>query len=114
MTKHLRFNIANIPSSYRMDRDDATLPIRIDINISPTLRYTCRYWGGHLSLTSHDSKGNLPNFLKDFLQLGVLFWIEAICLLGQRGVCYGVLREAQKWLTGAQVSVVSQPLEHGD
>jgi hypothetical protein len=103
MEEELRFNIANIPDSYKLDRDDPTLLARVDANVSLPLRYACGNCTAHLVLTSHKAAKPLANILYDFLQLPILFWIEAMNLLGEHGRCQGMLREAQKWSAGFEV-----------
>jgi hypothetical protein len=95
--EELRFNLAGIPNSYKFDRDDLTLSARIDANISMLLRYACGNCTAHLALTSPEALISLTTILHDFLQLRLLFWIEAMNLLGERGRCQGMLREAQEW-----------------
>ncbi|KAH6880195.1 hypothetical protein BKA70DRAFT_1411870 [Coprinopsis sp. MPI-PUGE-AT-0042] len=97
MSKELRFNIADIPTSYQLDRDEPMLPVSIDNNISMPLRYACGNWSSHLILTSHKSSNFLAESLNDFLQLHILFWIETVVLLGHRGRCHRMLRDAQQW-----------------
>jgi hypothetical protein len=95
MNKELRFNIADIPSSYYLDRDDKTLLERVQTNISHSLRYACECWSAHLSCTSLEQAACLANHIQVFLQLPVLFWIEAMSLLGKRGQCIGTLRNCR-------------------
>ncbi|KAF9471319.1 hypothetical protein BDN70DRAFT_977049 [Pholiota conissans] len=102
MNSELKFNIANIQSSFLLDRDNIALPDTIKQNISPALRYTCHNWVYHLSLADSNE---LANILSNFLKLPVLFWIEAMNLMGSRGLCEYMLRGARK------VVVNNTPLE---
>jgi hypothetical protein len=93
MQAGLRFNIANIPSSFILDRDNATLSEAVERNISPVLSYSCRNWDYHLlGVASTD----LDATLSEFLELRVLFWIEAMNLLGSRGLCEPMLQRARE------------------
>ena len=94
----LKFNIANIESSFLFDRDNSTLPNAVKQNITPVLSYSCRNWDYHLSATASTESGALRDNLSKFLQLRVLFWIEAMNLLGSRGECDRMLRRARKWV----------------
>ncbi|KAF9471184.1 YVTN repeat-like/Quino protein amine dehydrogenase, partial [Pholiota conissans] len=89
----LKFNIANIQSSFLLDHDNAALPDAIKQNISLVLRYTCHNWVYHLSLADSNK---LADTLTNFLRLPVLFWIEAMNLMGSRGLCEYMLRGARK------------------
>jgi len=96
--KSLRFNIANIPSSYSFDSDNSALAGEVSRNISPVLSYSCRNWDYHLSAAECSDSGPLCGTLSDFLQIRVLFWIEAMNLLRSCGLCDPMLRTARKWL----------------
>jgi len=85
--KKLRFNTASIPSSFSLDCENSALPGEVEQNIPPVLSYSCRNWDHHLSGTACSDSGPLCGTLSDFLQLWVLFWIEAMNLLGSRGLC---------------------------
>jgi hypothetical protein len=106
MNDELRLNIADIPSSFLLDRDDPTLPARITTNISLSLRYACGNCMAHLVLTSHEAPNPLVNMLSGFLQLQVLFWMEAMNLLGRRGLCQGIMRDARRWSQKSKVCLI--------
>ncbi|KAF9471633.1 WD40 repeat-like protein [Pholiota conissans] len=93
MNSELKFNVANIQSSFVLDRDNTALPDAIKQNISPVLRYTCHNWVYHLSLADSNE---LADTLTNFLKLPVLFWIEAMNLMGSRRLCEYMLRGAHK------------------
>ena len=94
----LKFNIANIETSFLFDRDNFALPNAVKQNITPVLSYSCRNWDYHLSGTTSTESGALCDTLSKFLQLRVLFWIEAMNLLGSRGQCDRMLKRARKWV----------------
>jgi len=104
MKDGLRFNIANIPSSFVLDVDNPMLADAVKENIPPVLSYSSRNWSYHLSATTsiglHDS-------ISDFLQLRALFWIEAMNLLGLRGLCSSMLQTVHEWVIRSQVSFLS-------
>jgi hypothetical protein len=82
-----KFNIANIASSLLLDRDNSALPDAVKQNIPPVLSYSCRNWDRHLSAVTSTDLDALCRTLSEFLQLRALFWIEAMNLLGSRGLC---------------------------
>jgi len=94
MKEGLRFNIANIASSFVFDRNNRTLPDAVTDNISPTLSYSCRNWGWHLSSTAPSDSNHLQATLSEFLKCRALFWIEAMNLLESGGLCEQMLRKA--------------------
>ena len=82
MSKLLRFNIGDLPSSFVLDAEDPELTQRVDTNIGATPRYASRYWAHHLALADEievDGE-DLGDCIMDFLQIRVLFWIEASAL----------------------------------
>ena len=102
----LRFNIANIPSSFFFDCDNHALADEVEQNISSVLSYSCRNWDYHLSGTKSTSSDPLHNTLSEFLQLRALFWIEVMNLLHLRGHCHPMLQTARKWVIESKASVV--------
>ena len=106
MKNQLRFNIANISSSFMLDKDNPTLADGVKTNIPPVLGYSCRNWGYHLSSTTLATPDHLHDTLTDFLEIRTLFWIEAMNLLGMRGRCGPILRTAQEWVAKSEVSIV--------
>ena len=99
MEAGLKFNIANITSSFLLDRDNSALPDAVKQNIPPVLSYSCQHWDHHLSAVASTDLDALHHILSEFLQLRILFWIEAMNLLGSRGLCDQMLRTALKWAT---------------
>jgi hypothetical protein len=102
----LRFNIANIPSSFVFDRDNHALAGEVERNIPPVLRYSCRNWDHHLSATTSIPCDPLLETLSEFLQLRGLFWIEAMNLLDSRGHCYPMFQMARQWVMESEASVI--------
>ena len=92
MKRGLRFNLANIPSSFVLDCDNSILSSEIERSIPAVLRYCCQYWSYHVCLSSFTASDSLHHDLLDFLQLRALFWIEAMNLLDLRGLCEAILR----------------------
>ncbi|KAF9470943.1 hypothetical protein BDN70DRAFT_888602 [Pholiota conissans] len=98
----LKFNIADIESSFTMDHNNSLLSDAAKQNIQPILRYSCRNWEHHIVKT--DSK-ELANTLLKFLELPVLFWIEAMNLMNSRSMCERMLRNTHNWITNENPSL---------
>jgi len=105
MKSGIRFNIVNIPSSFVLDRDNSTLLDAVKQNIPPPLSYSCRNWDYHLCAVETQDMAPLCKTLSEFLKLPVLFWIEAMNLLGFSGLCDLMLQNACKWVTEVSVSL---------
>jgi hypothetical protein len=97
MQESLHFNMCNLPSSYVLDCDVPGL----NASISPTLRYVSRHWARHLlrAVPPENDTDDLFCNLKDFLCNKLLFWIEAMNLIGARFECSSLLKDAESWLT---------------
>jgi len=93
MKTHLRFNICDLPSSFLLDSEVPDLNDRIRTKIGESLRYSCLHWAQHLAQTS---SGVGRREIGDFLQSKVLFWIEAMNLLGSRARCTPMLQQARE------------------
>ena len=106
MKDGLRFNIANIPSSFVLDVDNPMLVDAVKENIPPVLMYSCRNWSYHVSATASTISG-LHDSISDFLQFRALFWVEAMNLLRLRSLCGSMLRTAHDWVISSQVSFLS-------
>lgn len=87
MANSLKFNIANITTSFVLDRDNSALPDAVKWNVSTVLSYSCRNWDYHVSAVALTESDVLCGTLLEFLQLRVLFWIEVMNLLGSRSLC---------------------------
>ena len=95
----LRFNMGNITSSFLFDRDNAVaLSEQVNQNISAVLRYSSRYWTHHLPSLQLINTDNLCSCISEFLQIHVLFWIEAMNLLGLCALCTQMLQSARQWV----------------
>jgi hypothetical protein len=111
MEEELHFNMANIQDSSVFDANNQTLQTSVERNISPALRYACRYWGLHLTSGPTPAPeipfvDRLHGSLRGALELLVLFWIETMNLLGESGRCEGILREAQSWIAMSKVRLI--------
>ena len=96
----LRFNMGNITSSFLFDRDNAVvLSEQVNQNISAVLRYSSRHWTHHLPMPQLINTNNLCCCILEFLQIRVLFWIEAMNLLGLSNHCTQMLQYASQWVS---------------
>lgn len=94
----LRFNICDLPSSFLFDSEVPDLSRRTQENIGDALRYSCRYWAQHLGREDSGSGDSLRVKINEFLHVRVLFWIEAMNLLGWRAQCSPMLQRAREWI----------------
>jgi hypothetical protein len=107
MNDQLCFNIAKVPSSHLLDRDNSSLSTAIKRNIPDILRYASRWWSNHLALIVPTPGDPLLGAMRQFLEKQTLFWIETMNLLSQRGSCDAILREARDWIARSNVRTAS-------
>ena len=99
MKSGLRFNMGNIPSSFLFDSDNAVvLAEQVNKNISAILRYSSQHWTHHLPPPRLINNDNLLRLISEFLQIRVLFWIEAMNLLKVSNQCTLMLQCARQWV----------------
>jgi len=98
MMSNLRFNICDLPSSFLFDREVPDLSHRIEKNISHVLQYSCRKWAQHLNQAGSGDRDSLQTEIDEFLHVRVLFWIEAMNLLGSGTQCSLMLQKAREWV----------------
>jgi len=104
MESSLRFNMGNIASSFLFDSDNATvLSEEVNKNISAVLRYSSHYWTHHLPSLQVLDTDILRRCISDFLQIRVLFWIEAMNLLGLQSKCTPMLQHAREWVLKVRI-----------
>ena len=103
MKSGLRFNIGNITSSFLFDSNNAALSEQVNRNINAVLRYSSRHWTHHLTLSQLTNTDNIHCCISEFLQICVLFWIEAMNLLGLRNQCTPMLQLARLWVLKVRI-----------
>ncbi|KAF5350343.1 hypothetical protein D9758_012800 [Tetrapyrgos nigripes] len=89
----LKFNICDLPSSFLADRDVPGIEGKLQ-NIDDTLRYVCNYWGYHLAQSNLDDE--LDHEVTTFLKRRLMFWIEAMNLIGDLANCGEIILSLEK------------------
>ena len=93
----LYFNICGLDSSYPLNSEIPDLAERVKAKISPHLSYSCRFWAKHLQATKFDPV--IAEHVRDLLgSEKILFWFEAMSLLGVLGNAAFALSYAVRWL----------------
>ena len=103
MKESLRFNIGDLTSSFLLDAEDPKLKQQVETNIKPFLRYASRHWAQHLAQTDQRNGEDLGDCITDFLDIRILFWIEAMNLLGSSGQCTTMLQQTREWVLKVRI-----------
>jgi hypothetical protein len=87
----LRQNICKLlnPGTLRSEIDEQ----KIAICLPPGLQYACRYWVHHLEQSDHHIHDGDPIHL--FLQKYLLYWLEAMSLIGETYKCIHMINRLQ-------------------
>jgi hypothetical protein len=95
MISGLKFNICGLETSYKRNRDVPDLDARVNRAINTCLRYSCLYWTTHLAKSK---KGGNTLLVNDFLAgPTILFWIEALSLMGRLDRALPSIRDVIDW-----------------
>ena len=93
MIKQLCFNICKLKDSRLANADVHDLRLRVRKNISDSLQYSSLYWSNHLCFNSDRRDQRVWESLRKFFEgLYVLFWIEALSVMGMVSICVPSLR----------------------
>ena len=99
MQQGLKFNICGLKSSYCMNNEieDEAL---VKKWIPSYLAYACQYWSDHLhGIASTDKRDmEIVNLLRNFLNVYLLYWLEALSLLSNSRIAFKSLLVTAEWL----------------
>ena len=103
MMEQLRFNICKLEDSRLANTDVHDLQSRVRENISNALQYSALYWSNHLCFSGDSSNQRVFSSLRGFFEGPyVLFWIEALSVMGMVPIGVTSLRRVRS--TMAKVS----------
>ncbi|KAH0584862.1 hypothetical protein H2248_008140 [Termitomyces sp. 'cryptogamus'] len=99
MLRELHFNICNLPSSFLDDSQVPNLETCIKEKISDVLQYACQQWAQHVIKSIPKEHKNILPKIGKFLEIHVLFWIEAMNLLQSSKQCHLMLQQVFECIT---------------
>ena len=77
---------------------------QVDTNIKLFLRYASQHWAQDLTQMDQKNGEDLSGCITDFLDIRILFWIEAMNLLGSSGQCSRMLQQMCEWVLKVRIS----------
>ena len=96
MILHLKRDMCGIKDHSKMNKDVEGLEDRVRKVIPPWLRYACLHWGQHvINAPAEDVK--VVESLERFCQVGLVYWIEALSVLGCLESATQPLIRIQNW-----------------
>ncbi|KIM21455.1 hypothetical protein M408DRAFT_29534 [Serendipita vermifera MAFF 305830] len=101
MRQHLKFNICDIKSSYKRNREIMGLEQQLKERILPHLTYASYYWADHLAEATFDPE--ISEHIEYFTQTQFLFWLEVLSLTKRVNLGTKMIVQLIEWLrTGNQ------------
>ncbi|KAG8719949.1 hypothetical protein FRC09_010354 [Ceratobasidium sp. 395] len=101
MVRGLKFNICHLETSFRFNRDVENLHQKTASFIDDRLYYSVLHWISHLTSSGEHNPHSRSGRLLDQLFGGpkILFWIEALSLIGKIDLALPNIRDLRYWLT---------------
>ncbi|KAF5357509.1 hypothetical protein D9758_012498 [Tetrapyrgos nigripes] len=106
MESQLRFNICNLPSSFLRDDEVPDIEMKIKQNLGESLQYSCVFWVYHLS--GGKLNGGMVKKIEEFVRRKILFWIEAMNILGRMSDCIRLLNQLASVLKDWETTEMNQ------
>jgi len=92
VSSELHFNICNLESS---DIKNVDIPAIVKSAISPLISYSSQFWADHL--VQGQCEESLISAVKFVMHEKLLFWIEAMSILGKAHEVSAILKKALEW-----------------
>ena len=106
MKKRLKRNICNL-DDYTVLSEVEDLATHQEIYIGGTLEYACCFWAKHLMKTpsSGCDAREVQKAIDEFFTTYLLFWIEALIIMGNLNVGVYAINDVQQWYTSVSYKV---------
>ncbi|KAF9512030.1 hypothetical protein BS47DRAFT_1486515 [Hydnum rufescens UP504] len=93
---HLKRDVAGILDPSLLNKEVDGLEEKVREALSPEVQYACRYWASHLSRVEFGERRVLKA-LEFFSMRSILWWFEAMSLLGSISSAVGLIEKAHHW-----------------
>jgi hypothetical protein len=88
--------MAGIGDASLLNNEVEDFDLKVQDAMPSELQYACRYWASHLSCVEHGDEA-VARALKGFLMRSLLWWFEAMSLVGGIRMASGLIEEAHRW-----------------
>ncbi|KAF9508538.1 hypothetical protein BS47DRAFT_1488334 [Hydnum rufescens UP504] len=105
MAKHLKQDVAGISDPSLLNRDVEGFEEKVREALSPEVQYACQYWTSHLSRVEV-GEARIMEALEAFLMRSILWWFEAMSLLGSVSNAVSLIEEAHHWANISKSKVI--------
>ena len=96
MTTHLKRDICDIKDPSKLNKEVEGLGDRVQKAIPPWLRYACLHWEEHVINAPVRDPGVMAH-LEDFCQRALLYWLEALSVMGCLERATSFLDQIRNW-----------------
>jgi len=96
MTSHLKRNMCDIKEPFKLDDEVGGPNDHVGKVIAPWLRYACLHWGEHVA-NALVGNPEVKTRLEEFCTRGVVYWLEAVSLLGYLEKAALFLDDIREW-----------------
>lgn len=97
MADGLKENIVGLVDPFVPNAEVANLQNRVNDAMAPELQYACRYWHVHLMEANIGGSATSVQRLESFLSTSLMYWIEAMSLLGDISITVSGLEQIHLW-----------------
>ena len=108
MGRKLKKNICNLDNHTSLSKVE-DLPIHCKVQIGDALEYACKFWTKHLVGIPSSNCGveEVCKAIDKFFTKCLLFWTEALVLMGSLDVSVHAMSDIQQWYTSVSCAVCS-------
>ncbi|KAF9504200.1 hypothetical protein BS47DRAFT_1334671 [Hydnum rufescens UP504] len=96
MATHLRRDVAGISDPSLLNSEVDGFEEKVREALAPEAQYACRYWASHLSSVEFGER-RVVEALEAFSMRSILWWFEAMSLLGSISNAVMLIEEAHHW-----------------
>jgi NACHT domain len=96
MGTYLKRDVAGISDPSLLNREVDGFEEKVRYALPPEVRYACRHWASHLSFVELGEKRMMEG-LEVFLMQSLLWWFEAMSLIGSVSTAASSIQEARRW-----------------
>ncbi|KAF9505219.1 hypothetical protein BS47DRAFT_1374330 [Hydnum rufescens UP504] len=96
MATHLRRDVAGIMDPSLLNQDVDGFEEKVRVALPPEAQYACRYWASHLLRVGFGER-RMIQALEEFSMRSILWWFEAMSLLGNISNAVRLIEEVYHW-----------------
>jgi NACHT domain len=96
MAMFLKRDVAGISHPWILNSKVDGLERKVNDALPPEVQYACRFWASHLSRVEFGDR-RVVEALEGFSRRSILWWLEAMSLIGSSFTAAGCMQDARHW-----------------